>query len=70
MIGWYPPLNDSSGLTWRMFMLVVETKSNSLHDIYVHGDLYPTHACIQCWLISMHVYDYCRSLVGRSPVFF
>ena len=25
--GWYPPLNDSSGLTWHMFTHVVETKS-------------------------------------------
>ena len=24
MMGWYPPLNDSSGLTWHMFMHVVE----------------------------------------------
>ena len=26
-IGWYPPLNDLSDLTWRMFTHVVETKS-------------------------------------------
>ena len=25
MIGWYPPLNDSSDLTWHMFTHVVET---------------------------------------------
>ena len=24
MIGWYPPLNDSSDLTWHMFTHVVE----------------------------------------------
>ena len=27
MIGWYPPLNDLSGLTSHMFTHVVETKS-------------------------------------------
>ena len=37
---------------------------------YVHGRLYPTHACTQCLLILMHVHDYCRSLVGRIPIFF
>ena len=70
MIGWYPPLNDSSGLTWHMFTHVVETNQHSLHDIYVHGGLYPTHACTQCLLILMHVHDCCRSLVGRFPVCF
>ena len=44
--GWYPPLSDLSDLTWHMFMHVVETNQHSLHDIYVHGGLYPTHACI------------------------
>ena len=48
MIGWYPPLNDSSGLTWRMFMHVVETNQHSLYDIHVYGYLCPTHACTQC----------------------
>ena len=38
-------------------------------NIYVHGDLYPTHACTQCLLILMHVHDCCRSLAGRFPVF-
>ena len=28
MIGWYPPLNDSSDLTCHMFTHVVETKIN------------------------------------------
>ena len=58
MMGWSPPLNDSSGLTWHMFTHVVETNQHSLHDIYVHGGLYPTHACIQCLLILMHVHSY------------
>ena len=66
---WYPPLNDLSDLTWHMFMHVVETNQHSLHDIYVHGGLYPTHACIQCLLILMHVHGCCRSLVDRFPVF-
>ena len=57
MIGWYPPLNDSSGLTWHMFMHVVEQNQHSLHDIYIHDDLYPTHAWTHCWLILMHVHD-------------
>ena len=57
-------MNDSSGLTWHMFTHVVETNQHSLDDIYVHGDLYPTHACTQRWLISMHVYDCCRSLAS------
>ena len=70
MMGWYPPLNESSDLTWHMFMHVVETNEHSLHDIYIHGRLYPTHACTQCLLILMHVHDCCRSLVGRFPVFF
>ena len=70
MMGWYPPLNDSSDLTWHMFMHVVETNQHSLHDIYVHGGLYPTHACTWCKLILMHVHDSCRPLVGRFPVSF
>ena len=44
MMGWYPPLNDLSDLTWHMFTQVVETNQHSLHDIDVHGGLYPTHA--------------------------
>ena len=47
-----------------------ETNQHSLHDIYVHGGLYPTHACTQGLLILMNVHDCCRSLVGRLPVFF
>ena len=69
MIGWYPPLNDLSDLTWHMFTHVVETNQHSLHDIYIHDGLYPTHACIQCLLILMHAHGCCRSLVGRFPVF-
>ena len=61
MIGWYPPLNDSSGLTWHMFTHVVETNQHSLHDIYVHGGLYPTHACTQYLLILMHFHDWSLS---------
>ena len=68
MIGWYPPLNDLSDLTWHMFTHVVETNQHSLHDIYVHDGLYPTHVCIQCLLILMHVHGCCHSLVGRFPV--
>ena len=59
MIGWYPPLNELSDSTWHMFTYVVESNQHSLHDIYVHGRLYPTHACTRCELILMHVYD-CR----------
>ena len=68
-MGWYPPLNDLSDSTWQMFTHVVETNQHSLHDIYVHGGLYPTHARTQCLLILMHVHDCCRSVVGRFPVF-
>ena len=70
MMGWYPPLNELSDSTWHMFMHVVETNQHSLPDIYVHGGLYPTHACTRCELILMHVYDRCRSLVGRSSIFY
>ena len=66
MMGWYPPLNDLNDLTWHMFTHVVESNQHSLHDIYVHGGLYPTHAYIRCELILMHVHDCCRSLGGRS----
>ena len=69
MMGWYTPLNDLSDLTWHMFTHVVETNQHSLHDIYVRGGLYPTHARIQCLLSLMHVHGCCRSLVGRFPVF-
>ena len=54
MMGWYPPLNVLSDSTWHMFTHVVESNQHSLHDIYVHGGLYPTHACIRCELILMH----------------
>ena len=67
MMGWYPPLNELSYSTWHMFTHVVESNQHSLHDIYVHGGLYPTHACIQCELILMHVYDRCRSLSWSLP---
>ena len=69
MIGWYPPLSDLSDLTWRMFTHVLKQNQHSLHDIYVHGGLYPTHTCTQCLLILMHVHDCCRSLVSRFPAF-
>ena len=62
MMGWYPPLNVLSDSTWHMFTHVVESNQHSLHDIYVHGRLYPTHACIRCELILMHAYGCCRSL--------
>ena len=29
MIGWYPPLNDLSDLTWHMFMHVVVIKKKT-----------------------------------------
>ena len=67
MMGWYPPLNELSDSTWHMFTHVVETNQHSLHDIYVHGGLYPTHACIRCELILMHAYDCCRSLSWSLP---
>ena len=66
-MGWYPPLNELSDSTWHMFTHVVESNQHSLHDIYVHGGLYPTHACIRCKLILMHVYDCCRSLSWSLP---
>ena len=37
MIGWYPPLNDLSDLTWHMFTHVVETNQHSLYNIFVNG---------------------------------
>ena len=67
MMGWYPPLNELSDSTWHMFTHVVESNQHSLHDIYVHGGLYPTHACTRCELILMHVYDCCRSLSWSLP---
>ena len=70
MMRWYPPLNELSDSTWHMFTHVVETNQHSLHDIYVHGGLYPTHACIRCKLILMHVYDCCRSLSWSLPSLF
>ena len=68
--GMVSSLNELSDSTWHMFTHVVESNQHSLHDIYVHGGLYPTHACTQCLLILMHVHDCCHSLVGRFPVFF
>ena len=35
---------------------MLKSNQHSLHDIYVHGGLYPTHACTQCWLSLMHVH--------------
>ena len=67
MMGWYPPLNELSDSTWHMFTHVVETNQHSLHDIYVHGGLYPTHAYTRCELILMHAYDCCRSLSWLLP---
>ena len=68
MIGWYPPLNDSSDLTWHMFTIFMfELWHHSLHAIYVHGGLYPTHACTRCWLILMHDHDCCCSLSWSLP---
>ena len=67
MKGWYPPLNELSDSTWHMFTRVVESNQHSLHDIYVHGGLYPTHAYIRCELILMRVYDCCRSLSWLLP---
>ena len=67
--GMVSSLNELSDSTWHMFTHVVETNQHNLHDIYVHGGLYPTHACTQCLLILMHVHDCCRSIVGRFPVF-
>ena len=40
MIGWYPPLNDSSGLTWHMFMHVLETKNNIASTIFMFMVIY------------------------------
>ena len=67
MMGWYPPLNVLSDSTWHVFMHVVESNQDSLHDMYVHGRLYPTHACTWCELILMHVHDCCRSLSWSIP---
>ena len=66
-MGWYPPLNELSDSTWHMFTHVLESNQHSLHDIYVHGGLYPTHACTRCKLILMHVHDCCRSLSWSLP---
>ena len=60
-------MNELSDSTWHMFTHVVESNQHSLHDIYVHGGLYPTHACTRCELILMHVYDCCRSLSWSLP---
>ena len=67
MMGWYPPLNELSDSTWHMFTHVVESNQHSLHDIYVHGGLYPTHARTRCEIILMHVYDCCGSLSWSLP---
>ena len=69
MMGWYPPLNESSASTWHMFTHVVKTNQHSLHDIYVHGGLYPTHARTQCLLILCMFMTVVALLVGRFPVF-
>ena len=69
MMGWYPPLNVLSDSTWHMFTHVVESNQHSLHDIHVHGRLYPTHACTRCKLILMHVMTVVALSVGRFPVF-
>ena len=70
IVMWYDGIVSSfelSDLTWRMFTDVVETNQHSLHNIYVHGRLYPTHACTRCKLILVHVHDYCRSLSWSLP---
>ena len=41
MMGWYPPLNDLSDLTWHMFTHVVETKST-----------WPSRYLCSWWIIS------------------
>ena len=69
MMGWYPPLNVLSDSTWHMFTHVVESNQHSLHGIYVHGGLYPTHACIRCELILMHVYQSFASQLVASQSF-
>ena len=51
IVMWYDGMVSSfelSDLTWRMFTHVVETNQHILHDIYVHGGLYPTHSCTRC----------------------
>ena len=50
------PINIPNLKIWDV--TVVESNQHSLHDIYVHGGLYPTHARIQCLLILMHVHDW------------
>ena len=69
MMGWYPPLNELSDSTWHMFTHVLETNEHSLHDTYVHGGLYPTHACTRCELILCMFMTVVALSVGRFPVF-
>ena len=49
---WYDGMvssfNELSDSAWHMFMHVVESNQHILHDIYVHGGLYPTHASTRC----------------------
>ena len=66
VVMWYDRVVSSferfEWLAWHMFTHVVETNQHSLHGIYVHGGLYPTHVCTRCESVLMHVYDCCCSL--------
>ena len=44
MIGWYPPLNDSSGLTWHMVMHVLVIIKKETQKI--------SRSSFACWELS------------------
>ena len=58
----------SSGLTWHMFMHVVESKPTQHVRYLCSWCSYPTHASVQCYLCIMHGYDCCCSLAGRFSI--
>ena len=60
----------SSGLTWHMFMHVVESKPTYPLWYLCSWCSYPTHASVQCYLRIMHGYDRCCSLAGRFSTYF
>ena len=55
MMIWYPPLNVSSGLTWHMFMHVVESK--------------PTYNCDpQYWPLKGHCFSFATFFDQKQKV--
>ena len=53
MIGWSPPLNDSSGLTSHMFTHVVETKSTS-PPWYLCSWWFISYSCLHSMLVNLN----------------